>query len=201
VWFVSHCKAPSGRDEYVENLKIAINQLSNTKESISIYGKCGTSGIARGTPEEQNEMSQTKFHISFENAKCPEYVTEKLYRVINQNISQNPPVPIVMGPNKEWYTQNLPTKSFIHVDEFKSPFHLAKYLIFLHSNNEEYMKYLEWRRFHARFEDESIRCKLCKSLLDDTHNKEGDLRIEDFNKFWNKARCARREPYTLVRFP
>ena len=177
-------------------------QLTNSNNSISVFGSCGTSGVERHSSQEKNEMSQAKFYISFENSKCPEYVTEKLYKIVNQNISHNPPVPIVMGSDKGWYVKNLPVKSFIHVDDFKSPYELAKYLLFLNSHNANYMNFLEWRRIYSRIEDASIRCKLCKTLLDDNFQKTKDqLYIEDFQKFWKKGTCASQEPHTVVKFP
>ena len=85
---------------------------------IDIYGKCSKRlSIKRAantdeqsilSHEEQNVLSLSKFYIAFENARCPEYVTEKLYKIINLQLTDNPPVPIVMGPNKSWYTEHLP---------------------------------------------------------------------------------------------
>ena len=171
---------------------------------INIYGACGAPGIERGSPREEKELSKHKFYISFENARCPEYATEKLYKVITLNISQAPPVPIVMGPSKNWYEKNLPEKSFIHVDDFDSPEALAKYLLFLNSNDAEYMVYLKWRRYYERSVDQSIRCKLCKSLVkgDNTIGQfEKHVPIVDFESFWNKAKCKPPAPNTHVRFP
>ena len=114
AWFVSHCDTPSKREEYVERMKKTI--------PVNIYGKCSentSSLIPRKSEEEKQLLSQYKFYLAFENSKCPEYVTEKLYKIINSPISDNPPVPVVMGPKQSWYQDNLPTNSFIHVDDFK----------------------------------------------------------------------------------
>ena len=178
--------------------------MHKTSNTVDIYGACGAPGIVKGSPREEEQISKNKFYISFESARCPEYATEKLYKVIVLNISQTPPVPIVMGPNKIWYEKNLPEKSFVHVDDFDSPEALAKYLLFLNSNDTEYMKYLNWRRYYVRTVDSSIRCKLCKSLVkgDNITGLFGKHEpIVDFERFWNKAKCKSPAPNTNVRFP
>ena len=78
---------------------------------VDIFGNCGDLKLTRGF--ESKVLSDYKFYLAFENSKCPDYVTEKLFRVINSDFSENPPVPVVMGPNRSWYEENLPTISFI----------------------------------------------------------------------------------------
>ena len=85
--------------------------LNATK--VDVYGHCGTLSLKSGS--DQKIISQYKFYLAFENSKCPSYVTEKLYRVINQDLSSIPPVPVVLGPNKTWYEEHLPNNSFIRI--------------------------------------------------------------------------------------
>ena len=53
-----------------------------------------------------------KFYLAFENALCPDYVTEKFFRTLKL-----PVVPIVMGGDN--YENLVPPGSFIDVNNFK----------------------------------------------------------------------------------
>ena len=182
AWFVSHCKAPSRRDEYVD-------KMSKTAH-VDIYGKCSENfSIERGSTREQKELSEYKFYIAFENSKCPEYVTEKLYKILNSNIRNIPPVPIVMGPNRSWYVEHLPAKSFIHVDDFHDPEELGSYVKYLDSQDNLLLKHLYWRRYHKLQCEISIRCKLCDMLLTNCFQQQKNLLIPDFESFWHRAKC------------
>ena len=50
------------------------------------------------------------------------------------------------GRTKLDYVKLAPPGSFIHVDDFSTPEHLAKHLIHLDGNPEEYNKYHLWRK-------------------------------------------------------
>ena len=50
-----------------------------------------------------------KFYLSFENSFCTDYITEKLWKVLNYDI-----VPIVMGGGN--YTKYAPAKSYINYE-------------------------------------------------------------------------------------
>ena len=156
----------------------------------SIYGRCAETMIEKWSLDEKLELSRNKFYLSFENSKCRGYVTEKLYKVLNKEISDNPPVPIVMGEKKLWYDLNLPQKSFIHIDDFASSNELAKYLLFLNSNHTEYMKYLEWRKYYKKVRVDSIGCQLCTNLLEHSISRHQNIMvIENFNEFWSRSNC------------
>lgn len=75
-------------------------------------------------------------------------------------------VPIVMGAHPDDYAGQLPPHSYILVDDFPSPRHLAKYLRLLDSNDTLYNEYFRWKndwqviphRFHFMW------CRLCAML-------------------------------------
>ena len=168
--------------------------------SVDIYGKCSdneTSHTIRDSAEEKELLSKYKFYLAFENSRCPHYVTEKLYKILNLTTDDNPPVPIVMGPEKNWYEENLPYKSFIHVDEYDNPEKLAAYLMYLNSNHESYLTYLNWRQNYRRVCEPKVRCKLCDFLLENNHERDPtdygkrkkSFVISDFRSFWQKAKC------------
>jgi glycoprotein 3-alpha-L-fucosyltransferase len=50
-----------------------------------------------------------------------------------------------MGARPEDYEALLPPGSFIHVDDFRSPKHLAEYLQSLDKNDELYNAYFKWK--------------------------------------------------------
>ena len=157
---------------------------------VDVYGYCGTLKLNKGA--ELEAMSKYKFYLAFENSRCPSYATEKLYRVINQDLSQHPPVPVVLGPNKTWYKEHLPYKSFIHVDDFENAKELAHYLNFLDSNNEDYMEYLRWRRHYRKECDSStVACQLCQKIITPKHNITKNQAIKDFESFWKKSECQK----------
>ena len=172
----------------------------NKSVSVDVYGKCSentTQIIPRDSKEEKELLAQYKFYIAFENSKCPEYVTEKLYKIIHSPSNDNPPVPVVMGPNRSWYEENLPAKSFIHVDEYSSPEKLGAYLKSLDSQDKSYFEYLNWRRYHKRACEPKVRCKLCDVLLKSRYNSYKDILqsnksefiISDFGAYWKRFQC------------
>ena len=156
---------------------------------VDIYGNCGDLELTRGF--ESKVLSDYKFYLAFENSKCPDYVTEKLFRVINSDFSENPPVPVVMGPNRSWYEENLPTKSFIHVSEFATPEKLAQYLKFLSQHPNEYVEYLSWRRHYIKVCELPTKCQLCKHINNHQIKSDNHIAIQDFESFWKKSECEK----------
>ena len=51
--------------------------------------------------EPQYFLGQYKFYLSFENALCDDYATEKFFNVIREL----PTVPIAMGETREWFVR------------------------------------------------------------------------------------------------
>ncbi len=58
---------------------------------------------------------------------------------------RNDMVPIVMGGSREDYFNMAPPNSYIHVDDFASPGHLAEYLRYLDRNDTAYASYFAWK--------------------------------------------------------
>ena len=123
---VSHCV--NDRFIYLKELQNYIN--------LRIYGKCGIPC----TNCRQYIGDNYKFFFVFENSICNDYVTEKLFETLKFNI-----IPVVMGGAD--YSYYLPKSGYINALDFTSPMELAKYLIYLDGNKEEYNKYFEWKRF------------------------------------------------------
>ena len=95
VWFVSHCKTQSGREQYISRLQKQI--------VVDIFGRCGhfQCGVVKNVAEEYSMdqdpcfamvNSRYKFYVSFENSICKDYITEKTYNALKLNT-----IPIVLG--------------------------------------------------------------------------------------------------------
>jgi len=172
IWIVSHCDTVSEREKYVDKMRETAN--------VTILGSCGDGG------PDQNAWSKVhwhKFYLSFENSICEDYITEKFFDILlNFDI-----VPVVMGPRKEKYLAVAPPHSFIHVSDFKSPGDLAKYLIHLDNNPDEYVQYLNWKTHYILDCMRTWACALCATI----HNKTllSNRFIKDFRSLWENKTC------------
>lgn len=123
-----------------------------------------------------------KYYLSFENSICTDYVTEKLFKVMQYNI-----VPIVMGGAN--YSQLLPKGSYINVFDFNSARELT---IFLSSINEQkYNSYFELKKnFQSQEIDETVLCKICTKLNEQVHYIEDARRRPNLKEWWyNMGNC------------
>lgn len=138
----SHDNVPSFRDMYVKEL---MNYLD-----IDSYGTClhnkdlpeNLRNAAKSFQEDQflDFIANYKFHLAFENAVCDDYMTEKLMRPLHVGS-----VPIYYGSPKakDWMPHN---SSIIMVNDFKSPKELAEFIKYLDENDDEYSKYLDFKK-------------------------------------------------------
>ena len=140
IYVQSACSCPSDRDAYVAELMKYIQ--------VDSYGACLHN---RDLPEEYKNpltmdeegfhqiIAKYKFTLSFENAICGDYITEKLWRPLVLGS-----VPIYKGsPTAQDWMPN--DHSIILVDKFKTPADLASYIQWLDSHDGEYLKYLEFK--------------------------------------------------------
>lgn len=100
--------------------------------------------------------STYRFYAAFENSLCEDYVTEKFFEQLQNNI-----VPVVYGGAN--YDLIAPPKSYINANDFKTVKDLANYLIYLAENPEEYIKYFWWKKFYKVVDSEPF-CSLCTLL-------------------------------------
>lgn len=153
AWFNSHCPTHSQREDYFKKLSKWI--------PIDIYGKCGPlECLPRNDPRCDVVLDNYKFYLAAENSLCPDYVTEKFYRALMNNV-----VPLVYGGAD--YTQYAPPNSYVNIADFKSPKDVAEYISLLNTNDALYNKYFDWKN-----EYEVVRrplngwCDLCEKLND-----------------------------------
>lgn len=118
----------------------AVFQELNKILDVQLYGRFAKKTL----PKEAllPTISRCYFYLAFENTNAPHYITEKLWR----NAFQAGTVPVVLGPPRRDYEAVAPSKSFIHVDDFKSIKALAEYLKGLIKDPKKYSAYFTWRQ-------------------------------------------------------
>ena len=98
-------------------------------------------------------------------------------------------VPIVMGAPKEDYEKVAPPHSFIHVDDFRSPRHLAEYLHLLDKDDVLYNQYFEWRS-RGWFIDTLFFCRLCAMIHLSAETGHVTWQ-ENLREWWNRDQCIK----------
>uniref|UniRef100_L7LU98 Fucosyltransferase n=1 Tax=Rhipicephalus pulchellus TaxID=72859 RepID=L7LU98_RHIPC len=177
VWMVSNCRTESKREAFVRELRKYID--------VDVYGFCGNlkCPMSRGDSC-YVDFERTYFYaLAFENSICKDYVTEKFFTALEHNI-----VPVVFGGAN--YSEIAPHHSYIDALSFKSPKHLAEYLVRLSKNYTEYAAYFTWKDSHDIFQWHAGLCELCTAL----HNSSEVLRTfssyRDIRKWWfDESHC------------
>lgn len=162
----------------------------NETLKVDIFGKCGNLKCSQDS-DDCDDLLEEKyfFYLSFENAICNDYVTEKLYRALRKFV-----IPIVFnGANNSLFA---PPKSYINANDFKTAKELTKYLQFLIENPDEYMKYFWWKKHyyiiqqyrHTLFMQSHMLCDVCK-MLNDPKVMRRSQRYQDIDKWWEENQC------------
>ena len=184
AWLVSHCNTPSKREKYVEDMK------KNEELKIDIFGNCSGKNSVDSTklPSRHHNYEsgydilaqQYKFYLSFENAKCYNYITEKFFLALNSGM-----LPIVMGGlSKHDYEKIAPPHSFIHVDDFQNSAELMMTLYRISKNPVLYNSYFWWRTYYE-FYSLNHKCQLCNVLNSKDFVTKNNY--ENFNSYWYKC--------------
>ncbi|KAL5967622.1 Glycoprotein 3-alpha-L-fucosyltransferase A [Taenia solium] len=147
AWLVSNMYAVNQRKLFVAQLRRHV--------PVDIYGyrrlNCPPSTCLEDLGREY------KFYLAIENSNCRAYMTEKLFR----NALSHDMVPIVMGGRRDDYFNLAPPNSYIHVDDFHSPAHLAEYLRYLDGNNTAYAAFFAWKALGSIRKASMTFCRLC----------------------------------------
>ncbi|CEL97819.1 unnamed protein product [Vitrella brassicaformis CCMP3155] len=144
VSFVSSsCSPRNGRTRYV----MSLSQYVPVRSFGSCLRNASFADILE-TPIENNRwhekvviLQHFKFNIAFENSDTPDYITEKFGQALVAGT-----VPIVKSRTNNYEAFAPHPHSYIVADDFESPKALAEYLLWLNDHDEEYDKYLEWKR-------------------------------------------------------
>ncbi|KAL4232243.1 Fucosyltransferase 4 [Mactra antiquata] len=154
---ISHCSTQAKRLEYVKELSKYFN--------VTLLGKCGQRwdcGRAHLPGDCFNILNTTyKYYLSFENAFCQKYFTEKLFDNYKYDT-----VLIARGGYVGEIKEVAPEGTYISADDFQSAKELADYLHSL--SNKEYAKILEQKEMFEspgyRYVYGQAMCELCKRL-------------------------------------
>ncbi|KAH7969640.1 glycoprotein 3-alpha-L-fucosyltransferase A [Rhipicephalus sanguineus] len=177
AWFVSNCETSNKRLEYARKLSEYIE--------VDVYGACGPHECTRSQGKTCYELLDKDyfFYLSFENANCKDYITEKFFNALRRNV-----VPVVMGASREEYQAAAPYHSYIHVDDFASPKELAEYLRLLRSNPSLYNEYFEWKGT-GEFVNSYFWCRLCAMLHAPPPPPETRRTMEVY-RWWKNNACS-----------
>lgn len=172
VWFVSDCITGSKREEYVKELSNYID--------VDIFGRCGNHKCfpAQSDVCYQKVLQKYKFYLSFENAICKDYVTEKFFNVFNYDI-----VPVVFGAAS--YSSIAPEGTFIDATQYPRPRELAATLHTISKDENLYKNFLLKKQSFKSYLDPWM-CRLCNNL----HTSEKHTHMEDVEKWWlTQSQC------------
>ncbi len=175
AWFVSHCKTLGQREVYVQELQKYI--------PVDIYGACGPLNCSFKAQRAKfcYEMlaSDYFFYLSFENALCVDYVTEKLGNVLEYDV-----LPVTYGGANN--SRIVPPYSHVNALDFESPKQLAGYLKYLMENRTAYLEYFDWK---VQYKTLSIGttmaqayCQLCAVVNSPERKPSSHL---DFASWWS----------------
>ena len=151
---------------------------------VDVYGKCrNLTCLPRLSKVCEELINKTyKFYLVFENSLCPEYITEKVWMQLEQEV-----VPILLGGVD--YEKYLPKHSYINIKDFSSPQKLATYLKLLDKNDTLYNEYFHWKKeyiCHSSIPGMIMECDICR------HANENIDKIEiapNIAEFWSGAEC------------
>lgn len=186
AWVVSNCGTKPGRLEYVEELRKYID--------VDVMGKCGEIACdSEGADIRMDNctratMKDYKFYLSFENAFCQDYVTEKFFQRMSDLVV------VVRGGND--FLRTAPPRSYINVDEFESPQELAEYLHQLDQHDDEYLSYFAWQDQYE-ISTKSNACRLCEMLHDETLGEQVYGDMDEW--FGREQRCWQAPPLTTAK--
>ena len=179
---ISHCNTHGLREDYIKELKRYIpvdvygncdfNDNSTVDDNWNLtiaLNDCKKSEFVASPPECYDAIEiNYKFYLSFENAICTDYVTEKFFQIMTRNI-----VPVVYGGAN--YSRIAPPHSFIDARQFE-PKELAEYLLRLDQDDGLYKTFFWWKGHNVveAGEEQMTRhgfCELCRKLHQDNETK------------------------------
>ncbi|KAI6204908.1 Alpha1,3-fucosyltransferase-like proteinue [Aphelenchoides besseyi] len=174
VTAVSHCDTWSKRESYLNELHKHMNLTS--------IGRCSQNMNCKSTECLSRVLDDHFFYFAFENAVCPEYITEKFFH-LNELI-----VPVTL--TRAVVPSIFPAESYVAASDFESPKALAEYLQKTASNLTEYRRFFEWTKTHRRVPFEYWHaeegCQLCEAIYRQHQNV-----VPDFRRFFDSSICGK----------
>lgn len=159
AWLVSNCWTSSQRERLVSKLSQYID--------VDIYGACGdrTCSLADKNYCYSFLERNYKFYLAFENSLCKDYVTEKLFNILQYNL-----IPVVYGMSN--YSSFMPPNSYVDVQNFTSVKQLADFLHLVAGDERIHNSYFDWKRdfYSESFPAVDGLCELCKFMANRTNS-------------------------------
>ncbi|KAI6234861.1 Alpha-(1,3)-fucosyltransferase C [Aphelenchoides fujianensis] len=191
---MSNCKSESKRHVYVDALaaNIEVTRVGRCNGTIQCskdsFGKVHRVDLACM----KELIDGHYFYLAFENSVCPEYVTEKFWRV------KELIVPVVLS--RAAMPPHIPADTFIAASDFPTPAALAAHLRWLIAHPAEYRKYFDWTKRYRRSSlseaELNVSCQLCKLA-----HRQLERRIPDYTREWGARECVRDYALDLVEDP
>ncbi len=188
----SSCDASSRRLEYIQEL--------STFMDIDIYGKCANDSnknCENNSCDKEHLSKEYKFYLAFENSVCDGYVTEKFFKILNNNI-----IPIVLGGAD--YSKYVPRTAYISVLDFETPRELAAYLIYLNNNQSAYNSYFKWKQWiyvRERNPFQAYICEMCIKLHLEKYTGIERKQLSNLNDYMGmETNCKGLKVSTVKRF-
>ena len=179
----SHCYfITSGRWDWVRDLEKYMD--------VDVFGRCSKRPCG-DTCSTEMLQKQYKFYLSFENARCKDYITEKFWdRGLKSEM-----IPVVIGGlSKQDYMKVAPPHSFIYAHDFASPKELAMYLKHLDKNDNLYNEYFLWKKeFKVDNSRQGILCGLCRALHNKTMMSQPKV-YNNWKEYWHYSHCINAGP-------
>ncbi|KAI6234862.1 Alpha-(1,3)-fucosyltransferase C [Aphelenchoides fujianensis] len=157
---MSNCDAQSKRHEYVSALAahIEVTRVGRCNGTFECPKNRDLKGRLKKTNCMKELIDSHFFYLAFENSVCPEYVTEKFWRV------KELIVPVVLS--RAVMPPHIPADTFIAASDFATPAALAAHLRWLIAHPQEYRKYFNWTKRYRRSSlsraEVNGSCQLCK---------------------------------------
>ena len=135
----------------------------------------------------QKIQSEYKYYLSFENSLCKDYVTEKFFKILKDDI-----IPVTFnGVNM---SEIAPPHSHINYNsDSNSPHDFAKHLEHIAGNDTLYASYFWWRDYYeirnSRADRAQSFCNLCSRLNDP--NKQPKIYNDMYNWWVQDASCKK----------
>jgi len=178
-WLVSNCAGE--RMSYVRQLRGYFD--------VDVFGGCAGAPVPRSDEHEAALAGRYAFYLTFENSRCTQYITEKLWKTLK---SPGGAIPIALGATLREYEAFAPPGSFLHVDNFTSPAELGAFLRRVASSERLFATYHAWRsRYVAYGGADKYRPATCQ-LCERADRARGDSSSETAQRVseWFNAGCS-----------
>ncbi|XP_065649779.1 alpha-(1,3)-fucosyltransferase fut-6 isoform X2 [Hydra vulgaris] len=176
AWFVSNCNGKE-RSKLVQKLRLYGIDFEVSGICSKYYSKTFKSSCQKRPC--YNDLKYFKFYFSAENRLCEDYITEKYWETLNNDV-----IPIVLGGSNYSDPRLAIPGSFIDAMSFDSPKALANHILSVSTNQSKYNAYFEWKN-SWKLDTNSYYCSLCQKFKQGiTLTKNNLIKTMNIQKCW-----------------